>query len=147
MVGSKTGWRERAALVRGWRMSGGDDPHSPRQASTLEVRNWLCPLGWSQSDASDVTVHACAAAPVGKLSPVFLYANCISFPHPLLPASGDTLHLILVSCTYLFSPPPSFPLLSLSFCLSLLVCTCVSTARAGGEPAAAFSSSRPASKH
>lgn len=81
---------------------------------------------------------------MGKLSPALLYANCIPFP-PAPPFHG---YLIRVSSIY---PFPARALLSQSLArllllsLSLLLCTCVNPARAGEEPAAAFSPSRPSS--
>lgn len=52
---------------------------------------------------------------MGKLSPAFLYANCIPLPHPPFPR-----HLIRVSSTYPFSArAPLTQSLALSLLLSL----------------------------
>lgn len=95
----------------------------------------------------------------GYTEPGFAVCKLHSLSPPRLHATGeDAQRLIPVSSTYPFPfprsphphPPVSlarFPSSSLSPSLSLLVCTRVSTASAGEEPAAALSPSRLDIKH
>lgn len=144
--------------LAGGQSAPGVDRHRPEQASTLEVSDCWCLLV-RKKVVPEIYVYVRVSlfglgARMGKLSPAFLYVNCMPSPHP---HPYECVEIPAPNPGQLYLPlplpaPPSLNLfrslcLSLSLHFSLLVCTCVSTARAGEEPAAAFNPSRPAIKH
>lgn len=81
---------------------------------------------------------------MGKLSPALLMQIASSSPTPISPAPNPGQFYLPVSLPV----SPSRSLLLARFCyLSPLLCTCMHPARAGEEPAAAFSPSLPPVKH